>query len=275
MVSNEFLAEITEQMKADEELVELQNYDGDDKVISSYEMQTLLKNQPSIARYRSEIDGLDNIVGGFGEGQLIAMSGWTKCGKTTFCQTLTYNFALQLIGCLWFTYELPVYEFFEKFNKNVPAFYLPQRLIPYNLKWVEKKIIESILKYKSKIIFIDHLHYLFPLTNNQNLSVLVGHTIRQLKIMAIKHRIVIFILCHTVKVESGDKPKLNDIRDSSFIAQESDIVMMMSRKDFDEDDLDSNSDTSARLRILANRHNGRRGLVNLDFKDGFYREIFK
>ncbi|MGA2875519.1 MAG: DnaB-like helicase C-terminal domain-containing protein [Nitrososphaerales archaeon] len=261
--------DIEKLMKLEEEM---HNYDGDDCVISSMEMQKILSSRPAVVRYKSDIQGLDDITDGFGEGQLIALSGWTKCGKTSFCQTLTYNYASQGIPCFWFTFELSDYEFIEKYGSSLPLFYMPKKLVPYDIPWIEKKIIEARIKHNIKVVFIDHLHFLVNLNTHHNLSTEIGKVIRQLKTMAINHKLVIFILSHTSKPKAGVAPSITDMRDSSFTAQESDVTMIISRKDLDETNPDSYLDTTAKLRIGANRHNGKRGIVKLNYKDGFYRQ---
>ncbi len=261
--------DIADLMELEESLY---TYDGDDSIVSSTEMSKMLANRPPVIRYKSEIKDLDDITDGFGEGQLVALSGWTKCGKTSFCQTLTYNYALQGFACLWFTFELSDHEFLTKYGNSLPLFFMPKRLIPYDIPWIEKRIIEAKIKHDIKVVFIDHLHFLVNLNTHHNLSTEIGKVIRQLKTMAIDHKLVIFILAHTSKPKPGQPPSITDMRDSSFIAQESDVSLIISRKDIDEKDPDSYLDTTAKLRICANRHNGKRGIVKLNYRDGFYKQ---
>lgn len=260
---------------------ELKEYAGKDRIISSFEVQEKLKNDKTpIIRYLSKINKLDALTEGFAPGEVIVVSGRTKCGKTSWCQTLTWHYAEQHIPSLWFTYEIPVRQFFKKFpgGQDVPLFFLPMALSGSSLEWIERRIIESKLKHDVKIVFIDHLHYLVPMST-QNMSILIGHTMRELKKMAIRHNILIFLIAHTSKAkgdatkDKNDKPGLEELRDSSFVGQESDFVLMISRPYYDEDDPDVNADKSATLQVLANRWNGLRGSVHMIYENHTFKEV--
>ena len=96
---------------------------------------------------------------------------------------------------------------------------------------------------------------------------------RELKKMSIRHDVVIFIIAHTGKVNGEAKPSLDSIRDSSFVAQESDFVLMISRPDIDEDNQEANNDNKSKLRVLANRRTGRRGCIDMIYQDNMFKEV--
>lgn len=79
------------------------------------------------------------------------------------------------------------------------------------------------------MIFIDHLHFLFDLTHTRNTSIEIGQVIRSLKTMAIDLNITIFLLCHMAKLDPYQEPSDDNIRDSSFVAQESDAGLLIWR----------------------------------------------
>ena len=252
---------------------ELLNYDGADKIVASTELHSRLNAISNIEiKYLSHIHTLDELTEGFQSGEVVTMSGRTKCGKTSFCQTLTYNYAVQGISCLWFTYEIPVRYFLAKFP-SLPLFYLPETLTDTSLDWIEKRIVEAKLKYDTKVVFVDHLHYLIPMSQQANVSILIGGVMRELKKMSIRHDVVIFIIAHTGKVNGEAKPSLDSIRDSSFVAQESDFVLMISRPDIDEDNQEANNDNKSKLRVLANRRTGRRGCIDMIYQDNMFKEV--
>jgi NAD-dependent DNA ligase len=74
---------------------DLLNYDGEDKVISSFEMKDKIGKQKTLLNVRSKIPSLDRLLDGFATGELIMLSGLTKNGKTLLAQTLTQSFAGQ------------------------------------------------------------------------------------------------------------------------------------------------------------------------------------
>jgi replicative DNA helicase len=161
------------------------------------------------------------------------ISGLTGQGKTAFAVSLTKNFIEMNLPCLWFSFEISSQELFERFGKEVPVFYLPRLLSSKSALWIEKKIHEAVTKYGTKIIFIDHLHYLADdaSVRNKNLPEILGALCRSFKMMARKERVVIFLLCHMRKVGAGkERPSIEDLKDSSGIAQESDSVMIVHRR---------------------------------------------
>lgn len=209
---------------------ELKEYDGEDRVISSYEMELeVRKNKTSEIKVKSGIPTLDRALdGGFQVGELYALSGPTKNGKTLFAQSLTKAAYEQQQFACWFSYELHPRQFLQCFPE-LPLLYMPKKLKSADMKWLEQRILESFTKYHTRIVFIDHLHFLFDMFRTKNPSLEIGTVIRKLKTIAVDNDLIIFLLCHTNK--SGmDNLSYQSIRDSSFVAQESDSVFMICRK---------------------------------------------
>lgn len=204
-------------------------------IISSFEMREKLAERGRhipLINARSGLPRLDMAIENFQDGELIAVSGPTKNGKTLLCQTLTHNFAEQQIYSLWFSYEVHPRQFLECFeHDNLPLMYMPDGLEAKSMKWLEEKILQSFNQYGTRVVFIDHLHYLFDIAvGRQNTSLTIGSIIRQLKLLAVKHRFLIFLLCHTTKPGGeGSDLSYNSIRDSSFVSQESDSVFLIQR----------------------------------------------
>lgn len=244
----------------------LGQYDKEDRVISSHEARELAEADKKIPNIQTDIKELDDIIGGFREGQLVIISGPTGQGKTTWCQTLTSRFANQKINCLWFSYEVGITDFLEKFE-GTPLFYLPKEMKQNSLIWLEDRIMESMAKYDCKIVFIDHLHYLLEMqkmAEAHSISLLIGMMMRELKKMAIRHEITIFLVSHMRKAHYDKMPDVDDLRDSSFVGQEADIVMFMKRggkKDSKEEAL---KNKKATLRIAKNRRTGNLDDISLE-----------
>lgn len=227
----------------------LGSYSGDDAVISSHEMDLRLKQtQDALIRVKSFIPSLDSAIEDFRDGELIAISGPTKMGKTLLAQTLTVNFVKQQQFPLWFSFEVPARQFLSQFT-DLPLIYMPGKLRAHALDWLEARIRESFEKYHTRIIFIDHLHYLVNLMRMKNPSLEIGQVIRRLKGIAVNGGFVIFLLCHTTKGKSEGDLSYESIRDSSFISQESDSVLMIKRTPED-------GETAARLRVEFHRRTG-------------------
>jgi len=214
-------------------------YKGEDEVISSVEYQKIiaLQDKTNQLKVMTDIPKLDNIIEGFREGNLVVISGATGMGKTSVAQSLTENFDEKT---LWFSYEVPVAEFMTKF-REAPLFYLPKSIIGDTVSWVENKIVESMAKFDTRVVFIDHLHYIVDIASlKANISVQIGVVMRELKKIALKWGIIIFLIAHLKKTKITDVPEIDDMRDSSFIAQEADIVMVVTRLKQEDSDEFSN-----------------------------------
>jgi len=167
--------------------------------------------------------------------------------NTLLAQSLTHNFSVQNHPPLWFSYEVPARQFLSQFEA-IPFIYMPSKLKAHAMDWIEERIMESFAKYNTRIVFIDHLHYLFDIQKSRNPSLDIGAIIRQLKGIAVNNEFIIFLLCHTSK-SKDENENYESIRDSSFVAQESDCVIMVKRTP----DL---GETFARARIEFHRRTG-------------------
>ncbi len=227
----------------------LRDYKGEDRVVSSHEMKLALDRRPeAVIRVKSLIPSLDHYIEDFRAGELIPISGPTKNGKTLLAQTLTVNFEKQNQPSLWFTYEVPARQFLSQFPE-LPTIYLPAKLRAHALDWLEERILESFEKYHTRIVFVDHLHYLVDMARMKSPSLEIGTVVRRLKGIAINNELVVFLLCHTIKGKQEGTLSYESIRDSSFVSQESDSVLMIQRKP----DMGENA---ARLRVEFHRRTG-------------------
>ena len=243
---------------------ELISYQGDDKIISSIEMRKLIldEHRPEV-KIMSNMPKLDGLINGFNGGELVVISGKTKNGKTTIARTFTWHFIMQDVLSLWFSYEERPRQFLKKFGNNLPLFYMPKQMKPGVVWWIEKRIIEAKLKYDIRAVFIDHLHYIIDMVKIKNASIEIGAVLRQLKSIAIRQNIVIFLICHIAKTKK-EIPTHEDTRDSSFIAQECDTFLMIWRKE----------DNQAGLSVELSRREGTmRKRIRMELKDGFFHEI--
>jgi replicative DNA helicase len=143
------------------------------------------------------------------------------------------------------------------------------------LQWVEERIIEAKLKFGINAVFIDHLHYVVDfLKIKGNASLCIGDAVRRLKLLAVKHGVVIFLMAHTQKLRFDSKPDIGDIRDSSFVAQEADIVFMIWRKILKDDTGEiERFGNDAKLGIFKNRRNGTLEIIKMKYENGLYLEV--
>lgn len=255
-------ARLEETMKA---------YSGEDELISSLDLLERIKTQPEEKKFLSGLEGLDDILNGFRLNQLIVLAAPTKSGKTQFCVELCSR--LKETQPVFIPFEESAEELVRKFHdrkEEPPLFYTPKTITGNTIKWIEKKIVEGKVKYGSQLFFVDHLHFIVPFTSDR-LDTRIGQTMRELKSLAKAHDVIIVLVAHLKKTNMQVSPTLEDLRDSSFIAQEADTVMMMWRQAKREKGqmiITNNTVVS----IQANRRTGNTGNVKLTFKDGKYTE---
>ena len=244
-------------------------YAGDDKVVTSLELYDQLqadKKEPYV-NVMSGIPGIDYACEGFRDGELVVISGPTKSGKTLLAQTFTANFSKKKEYATWFSYEVPARQFLEQFP-ILPIFYLPSNNKAQDFNWFMERCLEAFFKYNSRIIFVDHLHFLIDMARISNPSLEIGAIVRRIKRFAVDNDFVIFLLCHIKKTE-GDDISYRDLRDSSFIAQDSDTCIMIKRTPKD-------GQNTAKARVEFHRRTGvMEYIVNLEKQHGYLREVVK
>ncbi len=265
-----------EELYSEQRLLELKEiakqYDGEGKVISSLELAELMKNEPPEKKIVSGITGLDNILGGFRERQVIVIAAQTKSGKTSFCIDLTSR--LKEENPLWFPFEEGARELIQKFidrKEDPPLFYTPEQTVSNTLNWIEMKIIESIAKYNSKIVFIDQLDFIVPFQTERH-DLMIGKTMRDLKGLAKKWNVCIFLIAHLTKTQMDKQPDLEDLRGSASIAQEADTVMLLWRQMERGVNGEVVITDKVNLSVQANRRTGKTGNVKLLYDNGKFIE---
>jgi replicative DNA helicase len=198
-----------------------------------------LEEKPKVNK--TNIPGLDTLIGGFQEGRLYVLSAMTKQGKTTMAQTMMHNMGKIRIKSMIFSYEMSwreVATIFGEMDKvdNVKTelpVYVPTELHrgggDLQFQWLYEAMAKAKEEKGVSFAVIDHLHFLLPLKDFQNTSFIIGGIVRELKRIATALQMSIMLIAHTQKIQDDKVPDWTMIRDSSFITQEADMVMMMYR----------------------------------------------
>lgn len=223
---------------------------------------------------------LDKITEGFLGGELIILSAPTKSGKTTFCQSITLNMAEKGKSVLWFTLEMSWQELTRKFlqmsgeNAELPIFY-PIDNSKLCVTWIQELAEKAIKEKDIKMLIIDHLHFLIPLRDfHTNVSFLIGGIVRDIKKLAVSLNIPIILICHPGMVHEDEEMSWRNIRDSSFITQESDFTIVMHRVYRKEKDSKEKVATNeAKISVELNRRTGALGKVLLTHINGRFYDL--
>lgn len=269
------IAKVTDQIERDRQTMQLEHvfreYQGEDRLISSLELVEQMKSQPEETKFLSGYRGIDDILGGFRKKQLVVVSAATGSGKTSFCVDLTAK--MPETNPVWLPFEESATELIQKFldrGEKPPMFYTPEKMTGDTLAWVEKRIIEGKVKYNSSVFFIDHLHFIVPFSSERQ-DLRIGETMRKLKALAKKWNVIIFIIAHLKKTRAEEQPDIESLRDSSFVAQEADTVIMLwreAKKVAGQLVITNNVNVS----IQKNRRTGKTGNVKFVFYNGRFLE---
>jgi replicative DNA helicase len=216
-------------------------YDGKDKIVHFSDYLESQKDGRPIKKFFSQMPQFDYFTDGFETGELVVISGHTGNGKTLLAETISKHFMDQGIKVAWFSYEVPTPKLLEKYSQQIElGLYVPMQLESGNFDWIKFKALEAKTKFDCRMIVIDHLHFLVEMNPRNNMSLNIGAVMRQLKqSIAVNMNLVVLLISHQGQPDSEKEPGIEGIRDSSFIAQESDLVFIVYRQ------VDSNWDSKS------------------------------
>jgi replicative DNA helicase len=246
-------------------------YEGEYRLIWSDDLLREIQERPKKPMYETGIPSLDEIIGGFREQQLITIGAHSKHGKTTFGVWLLEK--MTQLNPVMIPLEQSNEEIVEQRNENgytIPRFLSPSRLASQvTVDWIEERIIEGIAKHNTKFVLIDHLGYIDNFGpdgkyKRENLAYRIGEVMRGLKGIAKRWNVVIVLLVHISQKEESKPPTLEDIKNSSDILQESDMVIMLWRKNEQHKKVRVYENKTL-VSVLANRRNGKNGNIGLSF----------
>lgn len=203
---------------------------------------------------------VDRLTKGLVGGELIVIAGATSQGKTTVALNIANNVAVNGTPVLFVTLEMTKAEVTARLMKmnggdtesyqNAASLMAYQKEDELNWKDIDGLIAKAKQELNVGLIVIDHLHYFSR--ELDHLSEDLGRITKELKKNAIRHDVPIALISHVRKKGNneakGKAPDIDDLRGSSYIAQDADIVMMVA--------LSPVSDTALMIRLDKNRNRG-------------------
>lgn len=221
--------------------------------------------------YPLQMSCFDNVIlGGVAPGDLVVIAGQSGHGKTSLVQDWTLSLVRgeKKPKSLWFSYEVLPTHLWTKFQEmgmtREDCAFIPCKNTSGNVAWVEQKIKEGKEKFGIKMVMIDHLGFLLPKTSgilgskmSPNYSSFLTQVVRDLKSIALREEIIIFLPVHMRRAEKGSRRSdMDDIKDSSGIGQEADLVFLIER----ERDRDANAQSYftnvTKITLAKNRKTG-------------------
>lgn len=195
------------------------------------------KNWGKVVGLSSGFNSLDNLTKGFVGGEMIIIAGKTSYGKTTLAMNIANRVALQGYRVLFVTLEMTHEELTSRFmfinggdNDNfykVAANVLYQKNDQLGWEDIDGVVEKARKELEVDLVIIDHLHYFTRELNN--VAEDLGRITKEVKKNAIRHNIPIILISHVRKGMHGVDVNIDDLRGSSYIAQDADIVLMVGR----------------------------------------------
>lgn len=227
----------------------------------------LLSNYTEAAKERFEQFGkmqgtstgysrLDELTKGLVGGEMTVIAGKTSYGKTTLAINIANKVALADTPVLFVTLEMTKAEIASRFmNINggdtedyAQVSSLVSLQVSDELDWksIDGLIENFIHQFKNGLVIIDHLHYFTR--ELANVAEDLGRITKELKKNAVRHNVPVILISHVRKTGRDESAGIDELRGSSYIAQDADIVLMVGR--------DQEDQHSLMVRIEKNRNRG-------------------
>jgi replicative DNA helicase len=199
---------------------------------------------------------LDDLTKGLVPGELIVVAGKTSYGKTTLAVNIANRVALAGHRVLFVTLEMTHAQLTSRFifiNGGETEDYLTvatntlfQRKAELNWKSIDGLISVARKEYEVELVVIDHLHYFTR--ELENVAEDLGRITKELHKNAMTHGIPVILISHVRKTAKNEGATMDDLRSSSYIAQDADVVLMVGRSEKDP--------TQMKVRVEKNRNRG-------------------
>ncbi len=242
-----------------------------------------LKMQQKGSTAKTGFPQIDRYVQGFLPGSITVLGAETSVGKTTLVANFAANIARdQNKRVVFFSLEsgLTVTDLIASYVHKKDAAELTSHervadridnleivapLEQITLPDIERIIIEQT----PDVVIIDHIHYL--LHSTENVTNNVGDTVRKLQIIARKLNTHIIIVSHLRKPDNGKEneiPTIYKLKDSSALYQDPALVILLSRKRRNVEELQPGEDvfdSSGIVIVAKNRDFGTTGIARFTF----------
>lgn len=249
-----------------------ERYSGEDDVVSFKELQEAMANEPPAVKIQTKYAGLNKLINGFRYEQFIIISAQEKTGKTSF--------AIELIDSMqdqhpcYFLFEQSAQEIIRQRverGQDIPHGYAPKKNIDNQWAWLESRMMESMVKYGSRVFVIDNVDWLQKEYGyNQRTDEVMRDLLLKMKNFCKQWEVIIFLIAHVKKVAMEDIPQPDDIKDTSAFKQIADMVIILWRKTTEEKVTGTKTKAPQRtnetlLWVAENRQTGKTGYVQLMF----------
>ena len=173
---------------------------------------------------------IDDMTQGFVGGELMIIAGQTSHGKTQLATNIGCRIAKRGEPVLFVTLEMTKEQMTQRLmdiegeDIDIPMYYQGANDMTYH---DVRNLVKVAKDTGIKVVMIDHLHYFVRSLEHQTNE--IGMIVKNFKQAAIEFDIPVILISHVRKIAEGRRPTSNDLRDSSFIGQDADMVIMVWR----------------------------------------------
>lgn len=203
--------------------------------------QELYKNFGKMQGMSTGYPKLDKLTLGLAPGELILLAGKTSRGKTTMAMNIGNKVALAGKTVLFVTLEMTHEEITQRtmFINNCTSDTLTESYHEVaartvfqatdELRWdsIDKLMQKAKEEMEVDLVIIDHLHYFTR--ELANIAEDLGRITKEFKKNAIRHKVPVMLISHVRKTGDDKEATMEDMRGSSYMAQDADIVLMVGR----------------------------------------------
>jgi len=249
-----------------------ERYSGEDDVVSFKELEEAMANEPPTVKVMCKYESLNKLIDGFRYEQLIVLSAQEKSGKTAFAIELVDSMEDQ--NPCYFLFEQSAQEIIRQRKERgqpIPHGYAPKKNVDNRWEWIEKRMMESMVKYGSRVFVIDNVDWLAKeYANNQRTDEVMRDLLLKIKNFCKQWEVIIFLIAHVKKVPMDVIPQPDDIKDTSAFKQIADLVLILWRKTKEEKVEGTKTKAPYRtnetlLWVAENRQTGKTGYTQFVF----------
>jgi len=210
-------------------------------------------------------EGLDKFLCGLDKGELTAIAADTSVGKTLFTLNLINQaYKSQLFSTLYISLDTAIVNVCSRFfqmdeDPDARPIYFYDNTHGISLEKVKKAMVKCKEDNGLDLVVVDMLNSLVRSVQHQTNE--MASVALKLRELALELNVHVIVLCHVTKEASSRRepvPHYSQIKDSSAVAQDSDMVIMLGR-----DNLDPTVRDQMIVSIQKNRNKGRTGNITM------------
>ena len=269
------------------------------------QLEKIYENKSSATGLPSGFRDLDDMTGGFQDGNLVMLAARPGMGKTSLALDITRHTVLSGVPVAFFSLEMTKQEIMLRllsamsgvgvFQLRTGRFrpvdwlliqqasarlyesdlYLDSSsfsMTPISIRSASRRLASKMARDGKKLglVIVDYLQLMSSKASRyESRQSEVADISRSLKAMAIDLEVPVLALSQlnrqTEEAGRSGRPRLSDLRESGALEQDSDLVMFIYRQAFYKSSTTDDEKSAAKL-IVAKHRNGRLGEVDLFFE---------